>query len=644
MDICHKEVSDAIDRTKFGKAYLDVPNEALKNENATKLLHKLFSLCFSNGISPLDWSFSDIKPIPKKDKDPRDPLNNRCITIMCCIAKIYSTILNCRLQKFFEESNILVDEQNGFRAARSCMDHIFALITILRNRKAQNKSTYLCFIDFKKAFDSVNRDLLMFKIGRAGITGRMYSAIKSLFNAPKARIILNDLATDWFDCPIGVKQGDTISPTLFALYINDLATELKEAGIGIALDSDLICILLYADDIVLLANSEADLQLLLDIVHSWCSKWRLEVNLLKTNVMHVRKAGKSRTKKIFKFGNCDVTLCDQYRYLGITVNETLNVEKMVEIQCQSANRALGGLVTKMIKNGGFPLKVYKKLYESCVCSVSDYGSEVLGFKEYASLEKLHSRAIRAFLGLPKLTPIPGLRAEMGWLEPRSRTQLNMVRMYHRLVKMPEHRITKRIFLWDVNLTEVRTDLSTWSKDVKDILARNSLLGTFSLNPFNLSSILSNLRESLAVKDQEKILNNCKNLSKLRTYNLLTGNPGLRNYLEMPMPFLHRKFMAKLRLGVLPLRIETGRFETPQLESDCRICRQCSLDEVEDEQLFLLRCTKHNSRRAGLIAKVNIEYFEDLDSKQKLIYLLNNQSILKCTAKFIVESFDAGDIC
>ena len=53
--------------------------------------------------------------------------------------------LNCRLQKFFEESNILVDEQNGFRAARSCMDHIFALITILRNRKAQNKSTYLCF-------------------------------------------------------------------------------------------------------------------------------------------------------------------------------------------------------------------------------------------------------------------------------------------------------------------------------------------------------------------------------------------------------------------------------------------------------------------------------------------------------------------
>ena len=95
------------------------------------MLYKLFSLCFSSGLSPLDWSFSDIKPIPKKDKDSRDPLNNRCITIMCCISKIYSTILNHRLQKFFEENKLLVDEQNGFRAARSCMDHIFVLFAIL---------------------------------------------------------------------------------------------------------------------------------------------------------------------------------------------------------------------------------------------------------------------------------------------------------------------------------------------------------------------------------------------------------------------------------------------------------------------------------------------------------------------------------
>jgi hypothetical protein len=84
-----KEVSDAINKSKLGKSYLDVPNEALKNESAKKLLHKLFNICFLNGLSLMDWDLRDIKPIPKKD--PRDPLNNRCITIMCSIAKVYSS-------------------------------------------------------------------------------------------------------------------------------------------------------------------------------------------------------------------------------------------------------------------------------------------------------------------------------------------------------------------------------------------------------------------------------------------------------------------------------------------------------------------------------------------------------------------------
>ena len=256
----------------MGKSYLDVPNEALKNEPAKRLLQKFFNICFLNGLSPLDWDCSDIKPIPKKDKDPRDPLNNRCITIMCCIAKIYSSILNARLQKFLEANATLVDEQNGFRAARSCIDHIFTLVIILRYRKSQGKSTFISFIDFKKAFDSVDRHLLLYKLSKIGIVGNIYFAISSLYSSPKSRVILNDLATDWFECPIGVKQGDTISPTLFAIYINDLAEELKDSGLGVELDSDFqIASLLYADDIVLLSETEGDLQSLLNIFSRFTS-------------------------------------------------------------------------------------------------------------------------------------------------------------------------------------------------------------------------------------------------------------------------------------------------------------------------------------------------------------------------------------
>ena len=190
-DITYEEVSAAVDKSKLGKAYLEIPNEALKNDRAKKLLHKLFSICFQNGLAPNDWDFCDILPIEKNDKDPRVPLNNRPISILCCVSKIYSAILTSRIQKHLIEFNLLAEEQNGFRAARSCIDHLFTLITILRNRKKEGKSTFLCYVDYKMAFDSVNRNLLFFRLLQFGITGKMYKAISALYGNPKSRIILN---------------------------------------------------------------------------------------------------------------------------------------------------------------------------------------------------------------------------------------------------------------------------------------------------------------------------------------------------------------------------------------------------------------------------------------------------------------------
>ena len=126
-------------------------------------MHKFVQLCFTSGLNPSDWDASHIKPIPKKEKDHRDPLQNCCITLMCCVSKLYSSILNRRQQTFLEKNNILVEEQNGFRASRSCIDHILVLCSILRNRKALGLSTFLSFIDFQKAFDSIDRNLLFFK-------------------------------------------------------------------------------------------------------------------------------------------------------------------------------------------------------------------------------------------------------------------------------------------------------------------------------------------------------------------------------------------------------------------------------------------------------------------------------------------------
>ena len=144
--------------------------------------------------------------------------------------------------------------------------------------------TFLCFIDYKKAFDSVERNLLLYKLSNIGVNGHMYCAISALYSNPKSRVILQNYSTEYFNCPIGVKQGDCLSPTLFAIFINDLAKEIKDSGVGVKLniednendiEANIINILLYADDIVLLAENEQDLQFLLNIVDLWCEKLKL---------------------------------------------------------------------------------------------------------------------------------------------------------------------------------------------------------------------------------------------------------------------------------------------------------------------------------------------------------------------------------
>ena len=136
----------------------------------------------------------------------------------------------------------------------------------------------------------------------------MYQAIAALYTNPQSRVILEELETAYFDCPLGVKQGDCLSPSLFAIYINDLAKEIKAAGLGLKLEAEdgllsdyLLCILMYADDIVCLAEDEAELQDIIFIIEQWCKKWQLEVNITKTNVMHIRNSRKARSRFTFIF-------------------------------------------------------------------------------------------------------------------------------------------------------------------------------------------------------------------------------------------------------------------------------------------------------------------------------------------------------
>ena len=215
-------------------------------------------------------------------------------------------------------------------------------------------------------------------------------------------------------------------------------------------------------------------------------------------------------------------------------------------------------------------------------------------------------------------------------------------MLHRLVNMPDTRLTKKIFLWDAKLAE-ESKITTWVTEVNEVLDRNNLRAIFKNNIFDLKSTISTLNSSLLKKDHHKLKIQCSTKPKLRTYNLISDFPLENAFLLKPLTFIQRKFLSKIRLGVLQLRLETGRYERPKKPANERICKQCSLLEVEDEAHFLLDCPRHSLLRRKLLEQICDENFEMLNVTEKLKFLLNNPSIVKQTAQFIIDAYDNRSI-
>ena len=233
-----------------------------------------------------------------------------------------------------------------------------------------------------------------------------WESIKALYADCRASINVNDDYTDFFSIVSGVKQGDVISPTLFSIFINDLVKGIKELNEGVDISPDLnVGILLFADDIVLLAPTELNLQSMLDYLHSWCNKNMMDVNINKTKVVHFRKSNTDRTEFNFKLGNNDIEIRGNYKYLGVVLNEYLDFTETANVLSESAGRAFSSLIVNLYNKMDLMYSSYTKVYESKIVPIMDYasGEGGGGAKCFPKSDTLHNRIIRFFLGVHKCT-------------------------------------------------------------------------------------------------------------------------------------------------------------------------------------------------------------------------------------------------
>ena len=168
-----------------------------------------------------------------KNKGKKSDANNyRGITILSCLGKLFTSVINDRLTKYADETKLINENQTGFRKNYSTLDHIFLLNNIIDIlvKNAKGKKLFCAFVDYKKAFDTVWRSALWHKLIKSGISGKILNVMENIYSNIKSCVSYNGNSSDYFVSLNGVRQGENLSPFLFAIFINDIEQHLIQYG------------------------------------------------------------------------------------------------------------------------------------------------------------------------------------------------------------------------------------------------------------------------------------------------------------------------------------------------------------------------------------------------------------------------------
>ena len=344
---------------------------------------------------PEEWCESTIWPIWKKG-DPTIPANYRGIAIGNAIYKLLATLVNERLKNYVEANNILSDTQSGFRKNRSTVDNIYVLDQCIRNATSISKGKlFTLFIDFKTAFDHVNRARLFTILEQQGIPHEIVSVVRAMY---KTTTYLSEGTK--FASYRGLKQGCPLSPLLFALYIAAMDQKLAQNQLGgIVLGGTKIFSLAYADDIVILAKDETALKDMIKVVHSFSKNRGLTINVEKSKVLVFSK-GSRQSRCDWTIGGHTYEEVAHFQYLGVWFQRNGGFSKHHEETVAKANKRatqVWSLGERLFPNS---YNVRVQMFETLVLPIITYAAETTGYSKCEEYEKTHRRYLKWTLGLP----------------------------------------------------------------------------------------------------------------------------------------------------------------------------------------------------------------------------------------------------
>ena len=236
-------------------------------------LTNLFRVCAESGHIPEIWRTANITAL-FKNGSKTDPLNYRPVSLTCIISKIYEKIIKSSIIHFID--NKINKHQHGFIKGKSYLTNLLETMDCIIEIIDQGDPVDIFYFDFKKAFDRVPHNRLLYKIECLGIKGKVLDIIRDFLTGRSFRVCVGGEFSNLKDVQSGIPQGSVFGPLLFVLYINDLPDSLKSFA------------KLFADDLKMIAKASDKLQVDNDLkmLELWESTWLLEFNVKKCKVLH----------------------------------------------------------------------------------------------------------------------------------------------------------------------------------------------------------------------------------------------------------------------------------------------------------------------------------------------------------------------
>lgn len=364
---------------------------------------------------PKRWNEALLCPIYKKG-DRTVCSNYRGIALLDIAYKILAICLRNRLKT--ESEKYLGEYQAGFRSNRSTMDQVFTLKLILANSLEYNLQLHLLFIDYKQAYDSINREKLIGILNYFGIPPKLIRLIKMTIQNTVCKVLVDGKVSSDFKVKKGLRQGDPLSPILFNLVLEWAVRESKIYNYG-SIYHHTHQILAYADDITIIARSKEELEQTFQKLNNKTMETGLIINEDKTKHMLVKRGTKSFNRvlhltskgKKYSFGNVS-----NFNYLGVNISDNGEEDEEIKSRLSKGSKCAGSLYNIM-KNKKISRSAKIRLYKTVIRPTVLYGSElwILNKINMNKLEVWERKMLRKIYG--------GKRFGEIWL-PRSNKELS----------------------------------------------------------------------------------------------------------------------------------------------------------------------------------------------------------------------------